>query len=368
MYKILQTQILDNTLESYLLVAVTFIVALLIKRLVSKYLATVIFKGIMKSGSTVNKQAFINLIVPPLDMFLVLLITFISLDRLTYPRQLEFNIFKISIHKIIEALSSGILIIVFIWLLLRIIEFIAMVLEERATISANQNDNQLVVFFKDFLKVILLIVGILLLLRFSFHQNIGNLLTGLSIVGAAIALATRESMENLIASFIIFFDKPFITGDTVKVEGFSGTVEKIGLRSTRVRTDQKTYITIPNKKMVDSIMDNVSMRTQRRIDLQLEINLSTEAGKLEQLVASIRQIISTKEVIDSNIYLSETGKNAHIIVVECFITISQSMKEFLQLRQQINLEIISLMEQNKIELAAASSDMMVQLKEVVKNG
>ncbi|HCT22466.1 MAG TPA: mechanosensitive ion channel protein MscS, partial [Chitinophagaceae bacterium] len=94
--------------------------------------------------------------------------------------------------------------------------------------TSDQTDNQLIVFFKDFLKVLIVLNGILLILHFVFHKDIGNLLTGLSIVGAAIALATRESLENLIASFIIFFDKPFVTGDLVKVQGFTGTIEKIG--------------------------------------------------------------------------------------------------------------------------------------------
>ena len=96
--------------------------------------------------------------------------------------------------------------------------------------------------------------------RFVLNFNISNLITGLSIITAAVALATRESLENLIASFIIFFDKPFTMGDLVKVENITGNVERIGLRSTRIRTDQKTFITVPNKKMVDSILDNLSLR------------------------------------------------------------------------------------------------------------
>ena len=63
---------------------------------------------------------------------------------------------------------------------------------------------------------IIYIIGILMVLRYVFNESIGNLVTSLSIVGAAIALATRESMENLIASFIIFFDKPFVVGDLVQ--------------------------------------------------------------------------------------------------------------------------------------------------------
>jgi MscS family membrane protein len=125
-------------------------------------------------------------------------------------------------------------------------------------------------------------IGILLILRFSFNKPIGNL-TGLSIVGAAIALATRESMENLIASFIIFFDKPFITGDQVKVNNFTGTIERIGLRSTRIRTLDKTYISVPNKQMVDTIVDNITLRTQRKVELRLELKFKRNRATIESV-------------------------------------------------------------------------------------
>ncbi len=166
----------------------------------------------------------------------------------------------------------------FIWLLLRIIDFIATILEKKANLTADQTDNQLIVFFRDFFKVIIAIIGLMMVLNYAFGLNVGSMITGLSIVGAGIALALRESLENLIASFIIFFDKPFTTGDLVKVNNITGTVEKIGLRSTRIRSDQKTYVSVPNKQMVDSVLDNLSLRTQRKGELKLEIGLTTSCG------------------------------------------------------------------------------------------
>src|SRR5690349_6072640 len=155
-----------------------------------------------------------------------------------------------------------------------------------------------------------------MIVKFSFGFNISNLLTGLSLVGAAIALALRESLENLIASFIIFFDKPFTMGDVVKVQTFTGTVEKIGLRSTRIRTDQKTFITVPNKQMVDSILDNLSLRTQRKAELRLEVGLSTPSALLDQLVTGIKKITDRKEIENSTILLNDISSSAFLILVD----------------------------------------------------
>jgi MscS family membrane protein len=236
-------------------------------------------------------------------------------------------------------------------------DFIAMILHHRADQSADPADNQLVVFFKDFFKVVLVIFGILLILKFAFHYDIGNLLTGLSIATAAIALSTRESLENLIASFIIFFDRPFTMGDQVKVHDVTGTVERIGLRSTRIRTDQKTYVTVPNKQMVDSILDNLSLRTQRRAFVLLELHADTPHDTVNQFVQRVKNIFNQKkDQVESNtVFLSDILKNAFIIHVE-FFTAPIPVADFNDLRQQVNLTLISLMEDMNIKLATKETE------------
>lgn len=360
MDKLLQQKILDNTIESYLYVLGTIFLVLLVKRLISKYLAKLLYKVVAKAAKNIARQSFLDLVVQPLDVFLVLLISIIALDNLTFPGAFNFKIYHITFRQLIDSITDGTMIVIFIWLCLRVIDFVAMILEEKANLTADQTDNQLVLFFKDFFKVILVIIGILLILRFSFNKNISNLLTGLSIVGAAVALATRESMENLIASFIIFFDKPFITGDLVKVNGFTGTIEKIGLRSTRIRTTDKTYISVPNKQMVDTIVDNITLRTQRKVELRLEIGLSATAQQLRELSASIRTILNKPEVENTIVYLMDTGKNAHIMAVDYFTTMQQTVEEFNQLREAINLEVIELLEKKGLELAAANTDIVIR--------
>ncbi|HMR92077.1 MAG TPA: mechanosensitive ion channel, partial [Chitinophagaceae bacterium] len=245
---------LDNTVRSYLIVAGVVLLMLLLKRYVAHFVAGLIYqlgKGLWKD---VDKNAFSSLVAKPLGFFLLVLVTIASLDKLNFPVLLNVELYKVSAKTFLHTIGTLLVIISFIRLLLKIIDFVALILHIRAERTRDTTDDQLVVFFKDFFKVIIFVIGVLMTLKFAFGFNIGNLLTGLSIVGAAIALALRESLENLIASFIIFFDKPFTMGDVVKVHSFTGTVEKIGLRSTRIRTDQKTFITVPNKQMVDSIL------------------------------------------------------------------------------------------------------------------
>lgn len=347
------TVILDNKISSYLIAAGTILLVLFLKRILSRYVAGLLFRIVQWVAKGIDRKSFVNLVVSPLETFLLVFLSIVTLDKLNFPAALNVNIYKIHTRELVDGLSIIVLIITFIWLLTRIIDFIAMILHQKAEAANDQKDNQLIVFFKDFFKVLFVIMGILMVLKLAFHYPITNLITALSIGGAAIALATRESLENLIASFIIFIDKPFMVGDLVKVQTITGTVEKIGLRSTRIRTDQKTYVTMPNKQMVDSIMDNLSLRTQRRAFVQLELNADTPRESVNQLVMGIQRVLQLRNnhIESHTVFLADIIKNAYIITVE-FFTPPIPMPEFNTLRQEVNLSIIELMEDMNIRLAS----------------
>jgi MscS family membrane protein len=351
---------LDNTIRVYALVAGSILLAVFFKRYLSRYIAGLLYAIIHRLAKGVDKKSFVNLVVSPLETFLLLLVCIVSLDKLNFPALLNVKLYKINLHDFVDGIAIVILIITFIWLLLRIIEFVAMILQAKADLTPDQTDNQLVVFFRDFFKAILVIIGVLMVLKMAFHYPITNLITALSIGGAAIALSTRESLENLIASFIIFFDKPFTIGDLVKVQSITGTVEKIGLRSTRIRTDQKTYVTMPNKQMVDSIMDNLTLRTQRRAFVLLELSDSTPQESVNQLIAGIQQLFQQRNNVIENytVFLSDISKNAYLVNVE-FFTATIPVADFNALRQEVNLSLIGLLKSLHIKLAAKETEITV---------
>lgn len=352
---------LDNKIKHYLIVAGVILFVLLLKRFISRYLAGLLFRLVHKIWRDVDKPSFINLIFQPIGFFLLILVSIISLHKLLFPADLNIDLYGYSVKQIIHSLGNIILIVSFVWLLLRIIDFVSLILEKKANLTPDMSDNQLVVFFRDFFKVVIVIIGIMLVMNFALGLNVGSLITGLSIVGAAVALALRESLENLIASFVIFFDKPFTTGDLVKVQNITGTVEKIGLRSTRIRSDYKTYVSVPNKQMVDSVLDNLSLRTQRRGDIKLEISLQTSSSLIEQLVTGVKKILDRKDVESANVHLSDITSIA-IVIVSDYYTEPVTIQEFNMIKQEVNLQSLQLLESLKIELAGASTDIKVSGK------
>jgi MscS family membrane protein len=356
MHDIWNQLILGNPVKRYLFVGIAILVGILFKRFLSRVLANLLFKMVSKMGAGVDKPFFVNLVIAPLDTFLLALFTIVALEKLHFPDELNFDIYEISIKTIIHKIATILFISAFFWLLLRLIDFIAFYLQWKVNAAhKDQRDNQFVIFFRDFLKAIFGIIGFLMILGYGFGFEVSKVWTGLGIAGAALALATKESIENLIASFIIFFDKPFTVGDILRVNNITGTVEKIGLRSTRIRTDQKTFVTVPNKQMVDSIVDNQSLRTQRKGELRLQVGLNTGSEVLHQFLGGIGKILRKEIIEDSSVFLNDIAGNALLINVDYF-TAPIPLTEFNNLKEKVNLEIWQLMEDLKVEVAGANTD------------
>jgi MscS family membrane protein len=347
--------ILSNPLKKYVIVAAVILVTFLVRRMVSRMIAGLLYRSVRRVSTSVNKDSFINLVITPLESFLVVVVALVTIHKLHFPEYLDFDVYDISSKNIVHGIATSAFILAFFWLLLRIIDFIALLLKWKMNRSDDPKDNQLIIFLRDFLKAIIGIIGILMILNFAFKFQVSNVWTGLGIAGAALALATKESIENLIASFIIFFDKPFTTGDVIKLNNISGTVERIGLRSTRIRTEVKTFVTVPNKQMVDSVVDNLTLRTQRKAELRLQIGLLTPSNKVAQLMDGIKKILDREMIENPTVFFNDIATNALLIYVD-FFTAPISLLEFNEIKQAVNMELLLLMENLEIQIAGASTD------------
>jgi len=344
--------ILSNSIRSYLFVASVLVVTLLIKRLVSRFFASLIYTWVDKKNHSELRKNHVHRLLVPIEQFLLFLVAIIAIYELKFPAAWDLNLFKLSLQQLLEAVVKLMFIVLLIRVTLRTLEFIAIILENKARLTKDLSDDQLVLFFRDFFKVIVYIIGVLLVLRYVFNENIGNLVTSLSIVGAAIALSTRESLENIIASFIIFFDKPFTIGDLVKVNGFTGTIEKIGLRSTRIRTQEKTFISVPNKQMVDSIVDNISLRSERKIEMDLQLSVATSALALSDFASHMRIFLKSENHLNSyQVFVAESGKQYHALHIECLVNMQMDIDTFQMLRERVNLAAIEYANAHQIQFS-----------------
>lgn len=291
---------LGNSIEAYVWFAGIALIGLLFKRLLSKFLAYLGYKLMSKYASPIGYTKFNELVEKPIGIFILLITFYLAFDRLEFPN--AWNLVPAERFGLRMIMFSGFQIAIIFsltWIFLRLIDFFGLILMYKASLTESKADDQLVSFIKESLKVVLIILSIFFILGAVFKLNIASLIAGLGIGGLAIALAAKESLENLLGSFTIFLDKPFTIGDVVKIGSVEGTVEHIGFRSTRIRTVEKTYLTVPNKKMVDSELDNLSLRLQRRVKFDISLVYETSITQFKNIVADIQAYIDNHPQINT---------------------------------------------------------------------
>ncbi|MCS7162127.1 MAG: mechanosensitive ion channel family protein [Bacteroidia bacterium] len=136
--------------------------------------------------------------------------------------------------------------------------------------------------------ILFLLVGFLIL-EHTLKLNVAPFFTTLGLGGLAVALAAQETLQHFISAIVIFSDRPFKLGDLIRLDAnTTGTVEKIGLRSTHIRTLDNLLLVIPNKKLADSPLENLSQASERRLMFRLGLLYSTPTDVLERLIQELR--------------------------------------------------------------------------------
>ena len=178
-----------------------------------------------------------------------------------------------------------------------------------------------------------------------------QLLAGLGIGGVAVALGAQKTFEKLLGSVAISIDRPFRVGDWIESEGMAGTVEEIGLRSTRIRTFGRTVITIPNGRLADQRIERHTARDRWLWNVTFGLSYDTTATQVAAIAADVEQWLTTHPKIASgNVKFCGFGDHSlDIEVLSWFNT--TDLWEFRQLRQNASLEIMRLVERNGARLA-----------------
>lgn len=137
------------------------------------------------------------------------------------------------------------------------------------------------------LKVVIAVIGIMTLLGFV-GVNVAAIITGLSIGGAALALASQDTVKNVFGSLVIITDRPFVVGDWISTPGAEGTVKEIGFRSTRIVTPTGSLITLSNGKLADAVIDNVGVKRKHPMATSITVDTSTPVEVIDRYVGRVR--------------------------------------------------------------------------------
>ena len=313
-------------LANYLWFAAIVLVTLLIKKPLTRFIANYSCSITQKYSSREHAAMFHELIRRPTELLLQAILFFIAVRQLSplldsqvvyYKKRVDKPAIDIRIGDVVDHIFLLVMIIAGTQVLAKVIDFIYQVQQNKAYDAHNKGRQQLLPLVKDVIKLLLWTVSVFWILGAVFQVNVPALIAGLGIGGIAIALAAKESVENLFAAFTILSDKPFQVGDTIKLGTFEGKVERIGFRSTRIRSGNGSAYIIPNKKLIGENLENLTNRDTSGVSLTINIKYGVAEDKLQQMIAELKDMVTKTLHVKTpvSVNLEGFGENTFQVVL-----------------------------------------------------
>ncbi len=323
--------IYNNTLENWSISFLIIIGAIILNKIIVLINKHVIQKLTSKTKNRLDDILF-KMLESPVLLGIMLVAIWVSIKRLNI--SLKFDHFVHLAYQILIVLNAT-------WFVVR---FINALIEEYLVPIANDPNNKRIdnnlipILRRASLTVIWSIGGVMALNNAGV--NVGTLIASLGIGGLAFALAAQDTIKNIFGGFTIFTDRPFRIGDRIKVDGFDGIIEDIGIRSTRLRTLDRCLVTIPNYKIVEASVENVSEEPMRRVVSKLGLTYDTTPENMKLAIEILKNLPKKIKGIDSKdifVFFSDFADFSMVITLIYFIKKQSDIPETISV---VNMEIL----------------------------
>lgn len=333
---------LNNTVEQWIhaliFVAATFILAKILD---------LVFKAIKKhKGKRENYGLWyylVDLVEKPLIFALFILGFWFMFQQLSLGDKFEKGLN--AVYYVLITLNVA-------WFLANLFNtFVEKYAKPRIDASGSQLGKQLMPLFKSVVNIVVWVLAIIFAMEQAGY-DVAALLAGVGIGGLALAMAAKDSAANIFGGVAIFSDKSFKVGDFIKVKGYEGIVEEIGVRVTRIRTFAGTMIIFPNSVFTNTELENVSEEPTRRVLMNLGLTYDTSPEKMTQAMDILKDIIKTNPHVEDKVLVSFNGFNDSSlnILFIYYIKIKEGA-DILDTQSEVNTEVLRRFNESGLEFA-----------------
>ena len=216
-------------------------------------------------------------------------------------------------------------------------------------------------FISNILKALTVCIALVMVIS-ELGYNINGLLTGLGVGGLAVSLAAQDSLKNLLSGFFIMFDKPFDVGDFIETSDFTGTVEDITMRSTRIRKLDDSIVVVPNSTISDSLITNYARLNKRLVEFKIGLLYSTPADALKKCEEEIYAFLNRHELVEKEkirVCFAEYEDSALNLQIRCYIT-DTDIEAYYKFLEELNFKIKEIVDENNTDFAYPTRSIYIE--------
>ncbi len=252
------------------------------------------------------------------------------------------------------------------WALLRTVDVLIIWASKWARKADRRLDETFLPIGQRTAKVFIVVVVVLQGLDYlQFDTVVNSLLAAAGVGGLAVGLAAQDTIKNFFGSVVLLLDRPFSVGDWIVAGDTEGIVETVGLRSTKIRTFEKTLITVPNSSIVDRDIDNMARRPVRRIMMTVGVTYKTKPDEMEEVLRRIRELLKNDPGVWQGFMIvrfTDFGASSLDIFLYYFSN-SIIWDEYLEVRERINLGVMRILEELGLEIAFPTRSIYIEKDE-----
>lgn len=325
-----------------------FVAFLILRKLFTKYVFKIIVSISKKSNLS---QVVVHAFEKPLRTFFILVGLYVSLEYLGLPDEYE----------IITTAFRTIGILLIGWALYNLTDALSWFFNRLEGQMDMKFDAILIPFLSKLLRFIVIALIATVMLQ-DWGYNVSGFVAGLGLGGLAFALAAQDTLKNFFGGIFILVDKPFTAGDWIETPSVEGVVEDINFRSTQIRTFSQSLAFVPNSILANQTITNWSRMGRRRVTFNLGVTYSTSRQKLETCVQRIRHMLQNHPEVDQEtlfVNFSEFNDSSLDIFIY-FFTKSTIWGEWLEVREECNLKMMQILEEEGVSIAFPSRSLYVE--------
>jgi MscS family membrane protein len=323
------------------MVIASYVAAVIITKLIQMFLP-IVWKRARRESTAGIIQSF----VLPIRLYLAVWIFVVA------SRQAGISIIVRQRLNDVTVIVGVVAILLLLWQLL---DFISNLIEKQMAHHGNSSGISAVLFLRRAAKVALVVLGVIFILSL-FGFNVTTWLTALGIGGIALALGTQKTVENFVGSVTLIADHPIRVGDFCRAGDVVGTVESIGMRSTRFRTGERTVVSIPNGELSSTRIENFAPRDRFLFSPVLNLRCETTPEQIRYLLVELRSILYAHPKVDPDpARIRFVGMSADALKLEVWSYISTtSNDEFLEVQEDLLLRFMDVVQKSGTSFAYPS--------------